>query len=65
MPGVRSEPLDDAASHLAELAEEVESTRGHLKVAGPAARSLEKVPERIAAAPAGSNPAAPTPVDVR
>jgi prevent-host-death family protein len=29
---VRSEPLDDAAAHLSELAEEVESTRGHLRL---------------------------------
>lgn len=29
---VRSEPLDDAAAHLAELAEEVESTHGHLRL---------------------------------
>jgi antitoxin YefM len=29
---VRSEPLDDAASHLAELAEEVESTHGRLRL---------------------------------
>ena len=29
---VRSEPLDDAASHLAELAEEVVKNRGHLRL---------------------------------
>lgn len=29
---MRSEPLDDAADHLAELAEEVESTHGHLRL---------------------------------
>lgn len=32
MPGVRSESPEDAASHLAELADEVESTRGHLRL---------------------------------
>ena len=29
---MRSEPLDDAALHLGELAEEVESTHGHLRL---------------------------------
>jgi antitoxin YefM len=29
---MRSEPLEDAASHLSELAEEVESTHGHLRL---------------------------------
>jgi antitoxin YefM len=29
---MRSEPLDDAAAHLAELAEEVESTHAHLRL---------------------------------
>ena len=29
---MRSEPLDDAATHLSELAEEVESTHGHLRL---------------------------------
>jgi prevent-host-death family protein len=29
---VRSEPLEDAAAHLAELADEVESTHGYLRL---------------------------------
>jgi antitoxin YefM len=29
---VRSEPPDEAAAHLSELAEEVESTHGHLRL---------------------------------
>jgi PHD/YefM family antitoxin component YafN of YafNO toxin-antitoxin module len=29
---VRSEPLEDAAGHLSELADEVESSHGHLRL---------------------------------
>jgi antitoxin YefM len=37
---VRSEPLNDAASHLSELAEEVESTRGRLRLTRSGRASL-------------------------
>ncbi|HEV7655612.1 MAG TPA: type II toxin-antitoxin system Phd/YefM family antitoxin [Mycobacteriales bacterium] len=37
---MRSEPLDDAAAHLSELAEEVESTHGHLRITRSGRASL-------------------------